>query len=98
MVSQSPEDTPTTESAAEDVLEFPESEVGLPYEDFTTDEAPTEAGPDDLDSDGDVSFIEDARARLGVLDAYLEARSKEGGIVGRAAEKAHRITDALDND
>jgi hypothetical protein len=55
-------------------------------------------GAYDLDGDGKVSPIEDARARLGVIDAELEQTAEEGGIKGKIAGAAHHIVDKFDND
>jgi hypothetical protein len=52
----------------------------------------------DLDDDGKISLVEDARANLGVVDAQLEALADEPGLKGRLANAAHKITDKLDND
>ncbi|HWM19401.1 MAG TPA: hypothetical protein VNO51_06925 [Ilumatobacteraceae bacterium] len=52
----------------------------------------------DLDDDGKVSIIEDARARLGVIDASLEEHAKQPGVTGAIADVAHRALDKLDND
>jgi hypothetical protein len=52
----------------------------------------------DLDEDGKVSIIEDARARLGVIDASLEEHAKQPGVTGAIADVAHRALDKLDND
>lgn len=52
----------------------------------------------DLDGDGHVSAVEDARAKLGVIDAQLEAAAEEGGVKGKIAGAAHRIVDRIDND
>lgn len=52
----------------------------------------------DLDDDGEISIVEDARATLGVVDAQLEHAAEEGGIKGKVAEAAHRVVDKLDND
>ena len=52
----------------------------------------------DLDGDGEISAIEDARAQLGVVDARLEQAAEEGGIKGKIADAAHQIVDKLDND
>lgn len=52
----------------------------------------------DLDGDGDVSAVEDARAVLGLADARLEQIADEGGAKGKLAEAAHKIVDKLDND
>ena len=45
-----------------------------------------------------MSFVEGARAQLGVVDARLEELEKKGGIKGKAAEVAHHLLDKLDND
>lgn len=55
-------------------------------------------GAYDIDGDGEVSPIEDARAALGIVDAKLEQMADEGGITGKLAETAHNIVDKLDND
>ncbi len=55
-------------------------------------------GAYDLDGDGKISMVEDARARLGVIDADLEHAAEEGGIKGKIAEAAHHIVDKFDND
>lgn len=52
----------------------------------------------DIDGDGDVSPVEDARAALGIADAKLEQLAEEGGITGKIAEAAHHVVDKLDND
>ena len=52
----------------------------------------------DLDGDGEISAIEDARAQLGVVDARLEQVAEEGGVKGKIADAAHQIVDKLDND
>ncbi len=52
----------------------------------------------DLDDDGKISLVEDARANLGVVDAQLEALADEPGLKGRLANAAHKLTDKLDND
>jgi hypothetical protein len=52
----------------------------------------------DLDDDGKISLIEDARANLGVVDARLETLAEEPGLKGRLANAAHKVTDKLDND
>ena len=52
----------------------------------------------DLDGDGKISSIEDARATLGVVDARLEEIIDEGGLTGKIADAAHHIVDKLDND
>ncbi len=62
------------------------------------DEKATRLGAYDLDGDGHVSPIEDARAQLGLVDAQLEHAAEEGGIKGKIADAAHRIVDKLDND
>ncbi len=45
-----------------------------------------------------MSFVEGARAQLGVVDAHLEEVGKEGGLKGKTAEIAHHLLDKLDND
>jgi len=52
----------------------------------------------DLDGDGEISPIEDARATLGVVDARLEEIAEEGGVKGKIADAAHHLVDKLDND
>ena len=52
----------------------------------------------DLDEDGTVSLGEDARARLGIIDARLAAIAAEPGLKGKVAGIAHRIVDKIDND
>jgi len=52
----------------------------------------------DLDGDGEVSAVEDARAVLGLADARLEQIADEGGAKGKLAEAAHKLVDKLDND
>lgn len=52
----------------------------------------------DLDGDGEVSPVEDARGFLGLADARLEQLADEGGAKGKVAEAAHKIVDRLDND
>ena len=52
----------------------------------------------DLDEDGKVSIIEDARVRLGIVDARLEEIASEGGAAGKIADVAHHVIDRLDND
>ena len=52
----------------------------------------------DLDHDGKISITEDARARLGIVDARLEELSHEPGLKGKLAEGAHHLLDKLDND
>lgn len=52
----------------------------------------------DLDQDGKISLVEEERARLGVVDARLEAIAEEGGVIGKLADAAHRVVDKLDND
>ena len=52
----------------------------------------------DLNGDGKISPIEEARAVLGVADAHLEQVAEEGGIKGKIADAAHHIVDKLDND
>jgi hypothetical protein len=57
-----------------------------------------ELGAFDLDNDGEIGVIEEERARLGVIDARLEAIADDGGVKGKIAGVAHRIVDKLDND
>ena len=52
----------------------------------------------DIDGDGDVSAVEDARAALGIADAKLQQLAEEGGITGKIADAAHHVVDKLDND
>ena len=52
----------------------------------------------DLDGDGKVSMAEEARARMGLLDARLEEAAEKGGITGKIAGVVHKLTDKLDND
>lgn len=53
----------------------------------------------DLDDDGKVSLVEEARSVLGVVDARLEEAAEEHeGVVGKLADAAHRVVDKLDND
>ncbi|MFT3853804.1 MAG: dienelactone hydrolase family protein [Ilumatobacteraceae bacterium] len=52
----------------------------------------------DLDGDGKVSLAEEARARMGLLDARLEEAAEHGGITGKIAGAVHKLTDKLDND
>jgi hypothetical protein len=52
----------------------------------------------DLDGDGEVSPVEDARGFLGLADARLEQVANEGGTRGKVAGAAHRLVDRLDND
>ncbi len=52
----------------------------------------------DLDRDGKVSDTEAARANLGVVDAWLQARAERGGVLGKLAGLAHRALDRVDND
>jgi hypothetical protein len=52
----------------------------------------------DLDHDGKISIAEDARARLGIVDARLEEIAHEPGLKGKLAETAHHLLDKLDND
>ncbi len=52
----------------------------------------------DLNGDGKISPIEEARAVLGVADARLEQVAEEGGFKGKIADAAHHIVDKLDND
>jgi len=55
-------------------------------------------GAYDLDGDGEISPVEDARAQLGLIDARLEQAAEAGGITGKIADAAHHIVDRLDND
>lgn len=55
-------------------------------------------GAYDLDGDGKVSVVEDARATLGVIDARLEELAEKPGVRGKLAEAAHEVLDKLDND
>ncbi|WP_117000628.1 hypothetical protein [Desertimonas flava] len=53
----------------------------------------------DLDEDGKVSLVEEARSALGVVDARLEEFAEEHeGVVGKLADAAHKVVDKLDND
>jgi hypothetical protein len=52
----------------------------------------------DLDHNGKISLMEEGRARMGLLDARLEEAAEKGGITGKIAGVAHKITDKLDND
>jgi hypothetical protein len=52
----------------------------------------------DLDGDGKISPIEEARAALGLADARLEKAAEEGGVKGKIADVAHHIVDKFDND
>jgi len=80
---------------------------GDDLDEAVTSDLDQEAGEDDetivldaydLDDDGKVSIIEDARARLGVIDASLEEHAKQPGVTGAIADVAHRALDKLDND
>lgn len=66
-------------------------------EELTDDEGNALAAYD-LDGDGKISPIEEARAALGVADARLEQIAKEGGVKGKIADAAHHLVDKLDND
>ncbi|MFK8023337.1 MAG: hypothetical protein AB8G26_05165 [Ilumatobacter sp.] len=55
-------------------------------------------GAYDLDGDGKVSAVEEARAALGLADARLEQVAEEGGLKGKIADAAHHVVDRLDND
>ncbi len=68
--------------------------------DATADAAAHEAELDafDLDHDGKISIAEDARARLGLVDARLEEIAHEGGLKGKLADGAHHLLDHFDND
>lgn len=52
----------------------------------------------DLDGDGKVSIVEDARATLGIVDAKLEEIAEEGGVRGKLADAARKVVDKIDND
>lgn len=52
----------------------------------------------DLDGDGEIGLVEDARARLGMVDARLEEVAEEGGVKGKIADAAHHLVDRIDND
>jgi len=53
----------------------------------------------DVDGDGKVSLVEEARAALGVVDARLEEIAEEhDGVIGKLADAAHHVVDKLDND
>ncbi len=52
----------------------------------------------DLDHDGKISILESERARLGIVDARLEAIAEEGGLKGKLADGVHHLLDRLDND
>lgn len=52
----------------------------------------------DLDGDGKVSIVEDARATLGIVDAKLEELAEEGGVRGKLADAARKVVDKIDND
>ena len=79
-------DETTTSDLDEDPNEFDEEDEAVLLEAF------------DLDHDGKVSIIEDARVRLGIIDANLEEHAKEPGVKGAIADVAHRALDKLDND
>lgn len=64
----------------------------------TAQEEEARIGAFDLDHDGKISYLEAARAQLGVIDARLEEAAGEGGIKGKTAEVAHHLLDKLDND
>jgi hypothetical protein len=49
----------------------------------------------DLDGDGHVGLVEDARATHGVIDARLEQMANEGGEEGKIADAAHHLADRL---
>ena len=68
--------------------------------DATADAAAHEAELDafDLDHDGKISIAEDARARLGLVDARLEEIAHAGGLKGKLADGAHHLLDHFDND
>lgn len=52
----------------------------------------------DLDGDGKISMTEEARARMGLLDARLEEAAEKGGLKGKIAGAMHKLTDKLDDD
>jgi hypothetical protein len=52
----------------------------------------------DLNGDGEISPIEEARAVLGLADARLEQVAEEGGVKGKIADAAHHLVDKFDND
>ncbi|MGA9277827.1 hypothetical protein [Ilumatobacter sp.] len=62
------------------------------------DEDEVQLGAFDLDGDGKVSPVEDARATLGLIDARLEQVAEEGGTIGKIADVAHHVVDRMDND
>ena len=80
----------------------PGAEVGEPpaaaIEQVENDDDAVRLDAYDLDDDGKISLVEDARANLGVVDAQLEAFADEPGLKGRLANAAHKLTDKLDND
>ena len=78
----------------------PTPDAGTPEFDPTDDAAAHEVELEafDLDHDGKISIAEDARARLGIVDARLEEISHEGGLKGKLADTAHHLLDKLDND
>lgn len=78
-----------------------------PSNDPSANDTPVDGEPDDeanrleaydLDGDGKVSIVEDAKFRLGVVDAQLEQAAEEDGLTGKLADAAHQIVDKLDND
>ena len=80
----------------------PEADVGETpaeaLEQVETDDEAVRLDAYDLDDDGKISLVEDARATLGVVDARLEELADEPGLKGRLANAAHKVTDKLDND
>ena len=52
----------------------------------------------DLDGDGEISLVEQERARLGVVDARLEQIAEGGGVTGKIAGALHKVVDKLDED
>jgi hypothetical protein len=89
----SPDATPVDETRVDETTDAPNAPG-----DATPAEEEARIEAFDLDHDGKVSYVEGARAQLGVVDARLEEVAKEGGIMGKAAETAHHLLDKLDND
>jgi hypothetical protein len=92
-------DEPVAESADE-IVEAADEQPVEPEPPFVETDVEKEARVEafDLDHDGKVSFVEGARAQLGVVDARLEEAAKDGGLKGKTAEVAHHLLDKLDND
>lgn len=80
------DDTPSDDTPSDDTASDDAAAHDLELETF------------DLDHDGKISITEDARARLGIVDARLEELSHEDGLKGKLAEGAHHLLDKLDND